>query len=829
MGEVGVADQDVVRIGTGRPGESTISQETPESDRWEKLDALSRMGILQVDQKGRWVCDTNRVKAFSLEEFCQTLGRQAPEYSGSPFIALMDIFRDQKVYSREDYQKLVENNQEVQPKYPLYFPRNANAALSPNALKDDFYLGPWEMQNPRLTDKYPLRSAVKGSVSTWEAIATCLIYHPRYGAGERDETSGKLMVQYPGEETKRPISQSFFTDGHHYFGTPGRQRINIQGSPGLWVAKRCQRMTKRGLLYPEDFKIQASYQAEAQLGINPRPLNKKGLVMVDRVRYGFSVREFPADTIHMAHKLSDTLGGVVRQESDGSLTLMRVFQLIDITESPVTYRGNGNRGYGYARSGSYSSWNRDEWEKQFGSTVVFDNFQESLAFTALVSKEASIHIGAMSIRDQEVFQDVFSLMGKDQMLPFIKKYGLEGVRAYVLLERGHESGATLLEMDKNKKLLTPLLNELASIHLATSYPLDLERSHVPEHLRDQMSDVQQVIFEHTSKLFLAASPFFRGEQPGYVIGDVQKALQDFRIRVEAMHEEYFGQARDRNGQYRSLLASLDQVENNPEQRTLVLSRIVQTWMEDMGEEIQHVDKILDQIHATDSFYQNNIDLYETADTTTGDTPEERKRLADFLQKYGITGRVLDAGCGDPADRLTGFIADELQGKGEVVGVDRQEPHISQKRDNLHLMAGDITDLPYSNGFFDACTANWSVLNEWKSRSVQQRGFSEMARVLKPGGHFFFDVPHLEGGEGSWMDQAKLHHEQYPDDHFGMITAEFPGGRVGSFFIYPEAELKAQLEANGFSIQDIQYWRTQAGKPRMAIIARMDRKITPYIL
>jgi hypothetical protein len=77
--------------------------------------------------------------------------------------------------------------------------------------------------------------------------------------------------------------------------------------------------------------------------------------------------------------------------------------------------------------------------------------------------------------------------------------------------------------------------------------------------------------------------------------------------------------------------------------------------------------------------------------------------------------------------------------------------------------------------------------------------------------------------------AQEYHQKNPDQPYGIIKADFPGGRSKEFYIYPEAELEAMLKASGFEVKKEEAWRTEAGKPRKVIVAKLVNKVTPRVV
>jgi demethylmenaquinone methyltransferase/2-methoxy-6-polyprenyl-1,4-benzoquinol methylase len=111
----------------------------------------------------------------------------------------------------------------------------------------------------------------------------------------------------------------------------------------------------------------------------------------------------------------------------------------------------------------------------------------------------------------------------------------------------------------------------------------------------------------------------------------------------------------------------------------------------------------------------------------------RVRAAERAE-VGSGDSVLDVCCG------TGDLAFELAGRvspgGHVVGCDFSEPMLDLAREKagdrgvpVRFEWADALELPYDEGRFDAVTVGFGVRNF----ADRDRGLSEMARVLKPGG------------------------------------------------------------------------------------------------
>jgi SAM-dependent methyltransferase len=99
-------------------------------------------------------------------------------------------------------------------------------------------------------------------------------------------------------------------------------------------------------------------------------------------------------------------------------------------------------------------------------------------------------------------------------------------------------------------------------------------------------------------------------------------------------------------------------------------------------------------------------------------------------------RVLDAGCGCGLDA---FIAAYLADPGKAIGLDLTSEMLAVaqssaeifKNGNVEFHEGSLERLPFENNYFDMAISN-GVLNLVPDKRA---AFSEIARVLRPGGAF----------------------------------------------------------------------------------------------
>lgn len=109
--------------------------------------------------------------------------------------------------------------------------------------------------------------------------------------------------------------------------------------------------------------------------------------------------------------------------------------------------------------------------------------------------------------------------------------------------------------------------------------------------------------------------------------------------------------------------------------------------------------------------------------------EVYKALADDL----ITPqtRLLDAGCGEAN------LVDDYVGRAQLVaGIDRYVQPIRETIEIDAVAESDITAIPFAADSFDVVMSSWVLEHLEQPQTV----FSEIARVLKPGGSFLFITP-----------------------------------------------------------------------------------------
>jgi demethylmenaquinone methyltransferase/2-methoxy-6-polyprenyl-1,4-benzoquinol methylase len=137
-----------------------------------------------------------------------------------------------------------------------------------------------------------------------------------------------------------------------------------------------------------------------------------------------------------------------------------------------------------------------------------------------------------------------------------------------------------------------------------------------------------------------------------------------------------------------------------------------------------------------------------------------REMGVMLARVGLGSTVLDVCCG------TGdfaFASKRVVGsEGRVVGVDVSEEMLDVAREKcgrnqlyVEFLSGDVLDLHFPDGRFDACTVGFGIRNV----ADISRAFSEMRRVCRPGGRVVCleitqaRIPVFKQFYNLWFDQA----------------------------------------------------------------------------
>jgi SAM-dependent methyltransferase len=150
-------------------------------------------------------------------------------------------------------------------------------------------------------------------------------------------------------------------------------------------------------------------------------------------------------------------------------------------------------------------------------------------------------------------------------------------------------------------------------------------------------------------------------------------------------------------------------------------------------------------------YDRVANSYLHARPTDG---EDIVLLAEVLHDLPSPSRVLDAGCGSgiPVARQL------LEAGHDVAGLDFSSGQLSLARSNLakcQLVEGDLTNLPFSNGSFDAVVSYYAIIHVPREEEHETL-LREIHRVLRHDGRALLCL--------GWGD---LPEDRDPDSRLGV--------------------------------------------------------------
>lgn len=163
-------------------------------------------------------------------------------------------------------------------------------------------------------------------------------------------------------------------------------------------------------------------------------------------------------------------------------------------------------------------------------------------------------------------------------------------------------------------------------------------------------------------------------------------------------------------------------------------------------------------YATEDGLRARASIY---DAVSG--PDARE-LAFEAVREAAPRRVLEVGCG------WGEFAERLQADVvvDVVALDLSPRMVELARERgVDARTGDVQNLPFEDGSFDVAVANWMLYHV----PDLERGLSELARVLRPGGRLVAATNSLDHLSELWLLVGRDRH--WEQERFFSENAEAP--------------------------------------------------------
>ena len=181
------------------------------------------------------------------------------------------------------------------------------------------------------------------------------------------------------------------------------------------------------------------------------------------------------------------------------------------------------------------------------------------------------------------------------------------------------------------------------------------------------------------------------------------------------------------------------------------------------------------------------------------------------------GAVLETAAGTGV--LTRSLRDRLPTSTRLVSTDINDAMLDVAReiDGVEFQVADATDLPFDDNTFDAVFCQFGVM----FYPDKERGFSEVARVLKPGGRYLFNV---------W---DRIERNEIPNAIHEFVTAKSPDDPPGFLTVpiggFADMNLvTTMLQAAGFRDIDIAVLPRQTGPASVKDIITGQVRSTPLL-
>ncbi len=429
-----------------------------EADK-EAFESLEKQGVISYSPEDLMLVDIEKLKELASlpvkekETFKKSLG---PAYrydifGGTNFSkTLVFLFENKKVISKEDYA-----NGEREEKDLFYLPKNKEEALDIEKIQNSqFYLLLSDLVKIKKFDdadfgKIPSsKKDPKNGLDYREALLAVLIYHPKYGAGYRDEKNGKLYIKRSdrGMEYGK-ISADYLMNKYGAMGSNGIYGKSL-ANPRVFVREKLPNLFSGKMLLPDDFEIHTETET-AENNFVSKDLRDRGQVMFYNVHHTVGNKFFTKDKRFEVCQLCPGVGGVT-EKKDNQKKIVATFNIFKKEDIKKTKGGYSMAGIKMTRPidiERFSQKQKNESEEEFrerikkGNPVEFlmgeENFEEYLRVREKISKEADFNLNKLPIEKQksivELMQEFKGGEKETRFLEFIKEYKGDGLKTILAL------------------------------------------------------------------------------------------------------------------------------------------------------------------------------------------------------------------------------------------------------------------------------------------------------------------------------------------------------------------------------------------------------------
>ncbi|MEI7425591.1 MAG: hypothetical protein WCK16_01525 [Candidatus Moraniibacteriota bacterium] len=428
-----------------------------EADK-EAFESLEKQGVISYSPEDLMLVDIEKLKELASlpvkekETFKKSLG---PAYrydifGGTNFSkTLVFLFENKKVISKEDYA-----NGEREEKDLFYLPKNKEEALDIEKIQNSqFYLLLSDLVKIKKFDdadfgKIPSsKKDPKNGLDYREALLAVLIYHPKYGAGYRDEKDGKLYIKRNdrGMEYGK-ISAEYILKTYSPMGHPTKSKGGSLHHGRAFMQNVLPNLISSELLLPGDF------------GFNMGSIISEGRFLFDKVigKYGDTTFNGVSHITGRKNKgnivcqIEPNLGlimGKFENEKKKVISVFNIFEKEDVEKTVSGYPVAGIKKTNPVDLERFSQKQKNESEEEFrerikkGNPVEFlmgeENFEEYLRVREKISKEADFNLNKLPIEKQksivELMQEFKDGENEARFLEFIKEYKGDGLKTILAL------------------------------------------------------------------------------------------------------------------------------------------------------------------------------------------------------------------------------------------------------------------------------------------------------------------------------------------------------------------------------------------------------------